>query len=318
MKRLTVALSICLCLLGGISSAQAAYPERPITIVLPQGAGSGADNQLRLILPFMKEALGVDIVVEYKNGAGGTMGSNYYMTVKPDGYTLLNYSEPHVTLQSIFTKTSYNNRNLTPVFGQNSNADIISVRAESPFKTFQDLVDYAKANPGKLKIGNTASYSVNHMTFAQLIKDTGIEAVRVPFENGGKMNLALLAGDIDAACSNMDWVDIYYPGKIRALGIADSKRPNPDVPTFTELGYPGLVDIRGMGIFYVHSNAPQEAIDYLREKLAPLCHNEEVKAVVNKNGKIFEGYTWQEAKELADMLEKKVADLKPTLEATLH
>ena len=93
------------------------YPDRPVTVVLPFGAGSGADRIIRVMLPRMEELLGQKIILDYKTGGGAVVGSNYFMTTKPDGYTLLFYNQPHITMQSTFQKTAYNNDNLVPIFG---------------------------------------------------------------------------------------------------------------------------------------------------------------------------------------------------------
>lgn len=273
---------LCLAFPAGPAPA-AAYPERPITVICPFGAGSGADRILRIILPYLEKTLGQKLVMDYKAGGGGVVGSNYFMTTKTDGYTLLFYNQPHISMQSTFQKTAYNSHNLIPILGLTYRPEIITVRADSPFQTLEDLLDYAKANPGKLTIGNTGSLSSNHLTFAMFSKATGVKATRIPFESGGKMNAALLGGQIDACFSNMQWLSVY-PGQIRALASTATERPQPDLPTFTELGYPDLVDIFAMNILYVKEGTPQEIIDALREKVAPLANDEQLKADYIREG----------------------------------
>lgn len=317
MKKITAALLCCLSILCGSASAMAAYPDHPITVICPFGAGSGSDRIFRTALPYIKEALGVDVVIDYKAGGGGVVGSNYFMTVKPDGYTLLFYTQPHISLQERFTRVAFGNSKLAPVLGLSFRPDIITVREDSPFKSFQDLLDYAKANPGKLTIGNTGSFSINHLTYAQLVKDTQAKFIRVPFENGGKMNAALLGGQIDACISNMQWLAVY-PGKIRALATSAAERPTPDLPTFKEMGYPGMVDLAAIDVLCARSDVPEDILNVLREKLAPLSKNEQLKADFEKAQIDYGAFDWKYMENFISGLEGKISSVEDVLKNTLN
>lgn len=282
MRRFLCLLA-CLCMLGPVPPAKAAYPEKPITVIVPFGAGSGADRTFRVCQPFFEKALGVKLMPDYKAGAGGIVGANYYMTTRPDGYTLLYYNFPHISIQQKLMKTSFNTGKLVPLFSGVSIAEILTVRTDSPFRTMRDFVEYAKAHPGKVTVGNTGSYSSNHLSFAVMCGEAGIELARIPFENGNKMNMALLDGQIDAACSNSQWLTINA-GKLRALGSFASERTEANIPTFVEQGFPGMHGPGTGNMLLGLAAMPEEARNYLIARLATLKNDEEFKNALAKAG----------------------------------
>lgn len=276
-------LVICVCLLSVALPVHAAYPEKTITVIVPFGAGSGADRTFRVCQPFFEKALGVKLMPDYKAGAGGIVGANYYMTTRPDGYTLLYYNFPHISIQQKLMKTSFNTSRLIPLYSGVSIAEILTVREDSPFKTMEDFVEYAKANPGKVTVGNTGSYSSNHLSFAIMSREAGIELARIPFENGNKMNMALLDGQIDAACSNSQWLTINK-GKLRALGSFAPERTQADIPTFVEQGFPGMSGPGTGNMLLGLANMPEEARNYLITRLATLKDDQEFREALNRAG----------------------------------
>ena len=308
-------LCAALCLtLGLVAPAAAAYTEKPITVIIPFGAGTGADNNFRAAQPFYEEVLGVKLVPDYKAGAGGVVGANYYMSTKPDGYTLLFYNFPHISMQQTFQKTSYNTNNLVPLVASVLFDEIITVRTESPFKTLQDLMDYAKANPGKLTIGNTGSYSSNHLTFASFANGTGLDITRIPFNNGTQLNVALLDNQIDAACSNAQWLTTHK-GKIRALASASSARILEGVPTFAEYG----LDMEGCSMFNCligRADMPKEALDYLKSRLATLKGNKELQASIEKIGSTYGFQDAEDLQKTIKAMDTKISSLKDVIKAT--
>ncbi len=161
------------CLTGPSSVAAREYPARPITLVNPFGAGSSADIVVRLIEPFIKEAFGVNVIMSYKEGAGAVVGVNEFVTMRPDGYSILYYNYPHYQLQPRFGKTMFKPGDLEPLMWVNAAPEGLLVRSDSPFKTIREFLDYARENPGKLAIGNTGTFSSNHVTYALLEKETG-------------------------------------------------------------------------------------------------------------------------------------------------
>lgn len=249
------------------------YPRKPISIVCSFGAGTGADLILRPTLPYIKETLGTEIVPEYKAGSAGIVGANYFATKRPDGYTLLFYNQPHILLQDKFMKTAVKTDDLVPLLGLTYRPDFLIVRADDPrFKTIQDLIKYAKENPGKLTVGTVGKYSGNHLTYLLLQKNTDLEMTRVPFENGGKMLAALLGGQVDCVLSSHMWLD-QYEGKLKALASATEERLDPEVPTFVEVGIPNVYGSTNSNYIFASKKTPPEVLAFLKEKFNALAEN---------------------------------------------
>lgn len=199
MKRLLSAAMLFLAAVMAYAApapARAAdYPSKTITMICPFGAGSGADIIIRPLIPYMKEALGTEVVMDYKAGAAGIVGANFFMTTRPDGYTLLTYNQPHILLQERFMKTAYDTDAFVPLLAVTFRPDHILVNKNGRFKSVDDIIAYARANPGKLTVGTVGVYSGNHLTYALLEREwgkLGIRMTRVPFESGGKMISALI------------------------------------------------------------------------------------------------------------------------------
>ena len=312
MRKLIIGVALMsLMLLAGLAGTStralaADYPSKPIKLICPFGAGSGSDRILRIAQPYMKKALGQEIVMDYKSGGGGVVGANYYMTTKADGYSLLTYNQPHIMIQEKFMKTAYSTDNLIPLLGFTWRPEIITVKEDSPFKTFQDLVDYAKANPGKLTIGNTGTFSSNHLTYAMMVKATGIDVVRVPFKSGGQMNAALLGDQIDACVSNKQWLTIHA-GKIRALVSASSESFIEGVPTFKELGY-GDLENAASNFVFVKAGTPDDIVKYLQEKLAPLSKDEQLKKEFLDAGVDYAVFTADQCVKLVERIKSQIAE----------
>ncbi len=274
----SVLTGLCLMgLIGTAATAQAAYPEKDITLICPFGAGSGSDIIIRPLIPYMKEALGTNVVMDYKGGAGGIVGANYYTTVRPDGYTLLTYNQPHIHLQERFMKTAYKTADFVPLLAVTFRPDHILTQKNGKFKSVDDIIAYAKANPGKLTVGTTGVYSGNHLTYALLEKEwgkLGIKMTRVPFEQGGKMISALIGGQIDIALSGITWTKNY--SEIISLASCTEDTVEEGIPTLKSMGY----DVYGSfssNYIFARKNTPPDVLDFLRTRLASLATNENLK-----------------------------------------
>ncbi len=314
VKILPAALAALALYLPGAADA-ANYPRKPISIICAFGAGTGADLILRPVIPFLQEALGTDVVPEYKSGAAGIVGANYFMTKRADGYSLLFYNQPHILLQEMFMKTAYKTEDLVPVLGLTFRPDfIISRSGDTRFKNAQDVLDYAKANPGKLTVGTTGVYSGNHLTYALLEKATGLKMTRVPFESGGKMVAALLGAQVDVILSSYMWIGTYE-GQLAALASCTSKRLAPDVPTLEEFGVEGVSDTANSNFIFAHKNTPAPVLDYLKEKLAPLTRDEALKkAMFDANMQYdYAVYDWKECEKEIDNYRAQIAKVEDLL-----
>lgn len=223
--------------MGGAAGAND-FPNRPITMIVPFPPGGATDIQIRKLSELASKHLGQPIVVTNKPGAGGTMGAVTLASAKPDGYTLSQipvgvFRQPHIT------KTAFDPKELTYIVGVSGYLFGAAVRADAPWKTFPELVSYAKANPGKLRYGSIGVGSVQHTTMESVAATQGLEWLHVPYKGNSEVNLALLSGQIDFSSDGSGWASLVDAGKVRLLAVYGENRPKnwPDVPTLKELGF---------------------------------------------------------------------------------
>lgn len=297
---------------GGDKNTDAAanFPEKQLTIVCPFGAGGGSDVVLRTVVPYLEEEFGQTVVIDYKEGAGGIAGVNEYTAMNPDGYTLVTYNDPHIFLQTEFQETAYEKDDLIPLMGISQKAEALFVSADSPFNTLEEFVAYAKEHPGELTVGNTGTYSSNHLSFAMISNAADIEMTRIVFENGNKSFTALLGGETDACIASIDWLTTHE-GSVKALAVAASETvaEAPEVPTFKELGYDVVSAVNNN--LYVMADVPEEIITVLQDKISNVCESEELAADLAAAGVPAALYN-------AEELEAYEADLGVRLEEVKH
>lgn len=218
----------------------ATFPDRPIRLICPWTAGGSTDLQMRAIAEAAGKILGQPMVVENRPGAGGTLGAVALLQARPDGYTLA---------QLPITVFRYPFMQATPQWNPLTDFTFIShitgylfgvvVRADSPFRTFPDLIAWAKANPGKLTYGTPGVGSTRHITMEQIALKAGVEFLHVPFRGVAENQTALLAGTVMASADSSGWAQLVRDGKLRLLVTWGAERAKsfPDVPTLKELGY---------------------------------------------------------------------------------
>ncbi|MEO8103131.1 MAG: tripartite tricarboxylate transporter substrate binding protein [Betaproteobacteria bacterium] len=261
MKRTMTVLTIAsIALLSGPAAAQAvqpAYPDKPVRYIIPFAPGGESDIGARLQGQVYKKKFGQDLIVESKPGAGGALAWSQTNTFPGDGYTLMSTNLPHIVLQPMEGTVQYKTDDIANVYFYHYTADAIVVRSESPFKTYQDLIDAAKAKPGSISIAGSGTNSANHLATERLNSTAGIKTIYVPFKGTGDLVASLLGGHVDLAMSYVP-LAISQKGKTRMLAVATEKRhPQfPDVPTFRELGI-DWVDGAYRGIALPKSSTPE-------------------------------------------------------------
>lgn len=240
MKRIALilmALSLAIC---NQAFGQEKYPSRSITMIVGFAAGGGGDVCSRFIADAARVKLGVPVVVENKPGAGATIATGQIARAKPDGYTIGLATPSPLAVTPYFQTVPYDPEKSFTYIGQYLVIPHPAfVRADSPFKTWKDLIDYAKANPGKLRWATAAARGGPHIATEAALKKEGVKATYVPFGGGSEAVTALLGNHIEML------IDAYYApflesGKIRLLAeIGPNKMPGmPDIPTYKELNYP--------------------------------------------------------------------------------
>jgi tripartite-type tricarboxylate transporter receptor subunit TctC len=253
---------------AGIASA-AGYPDKPVTLVVPYGTGGAADLAGRTLASAAQKYLGQPVMVVNKTGAGGATGSHFVLNSKPDGYTLL---LARVGSQSVYPAQNLPNRlyewdSFTFLTVLDENPYVFVVQSTSPHKTLRELGEAIKANPGKLKYSHSGTTTV--LSLGPQILNTALglpvdATVGIPFTADGDSKVALMAGNVDFLGVNLaPVIDQIKGGTLRALGVSSKERLKelPDVPTFAEAGFPGLMAVSGWSGLYGPKALSKEAAD---------------------------------------------------------
>jgi tripartite-type tricarboxylate transporter receptor subunit TctC len=317
MTRLLPSLAGLLAVFAIATSALAQdYPTRPITWVVPFPPGGPTDSHSRMITKVLSEKLGQPVIVENKGGAGGIVGTEYAVNAKPDGYTVLYASSGAMTIYQFLHKLSFDPaKSLVPVRGVSESPMLLMVRADSRFKTLADLVDYAKKNPEKTNYATLGAGSTNHIIGELLQADAGIKMTHIPYKGQAPALTDLLAGTVDLV---FDLAVTMKPqieaGKLRALAVSGSQRlaSLPDVPTYAEQGYPGVVLAVG-GFVMVPAGTPQPAIDKLADAVGQAMESPAVVKYFEDQGATSTANYVKQG--LADFLAEKRAKMKAIIES---
>lgn len=221
------------------SFAQGSFPARPITMIVGWPAGGPADAVARLVANEMGTALNQAVIVDNRAGAGSNIGSELTAKAKPDGYTImLATSASHGFNSALFPKLSFRPiEDFAPIGLINTSSGTLVVPVNSPFKSVQDILKAAKAQPGKLNDGSGGPGSSQHLAGTQFNKVANVDIAHIPFKGSGPMLTDLMAGRLDFAITTGP-LPYIRGGKLRALAVAGHERhpAMPDVPTFEEAG----------------------------------------------------------------------------------
>ena len=271
--------------LGGAAASADDYPSKPITMIIPLGAGGSHDLNARVMTSVLPTYLGQPVIVQLMPGGSGRIGTEAAAKAKPDGYTLLFTHNFIDELQQHVTKLPYNpNKDFVPVARTNTAPPSLSVRADSKFKTLKDMIDFAKANPGKVKFGHSGNWGAAMVPGAALLQAAKVKMTLVPYKGGGPAMRAVLSGDVDFTVA-FPSVITSQGDKVRTLVTLADKRVFKDVPTSGELGYPDVADIATMQrVVLAPAGIPAERLAKLREAFAKLAKDKTYVTLLKKIG----------------------------------
>jgi tripartite-type tricarboxylate transporter receptor subunit TctC len=227
------------------SLSAADFPAKAVTVICPWTPGGATDTLLRVLAEATKKYLGQPVVVENKPGGGGTVGpAAMAATAKADGYTLAQISVPVFRYQHMM-KVDYDAlKDFTYIIGLTGYIFGVVVKAEAPWKTFDDLISYAKANPGKITYGSPGVGTSQHITMERIARARGVKWTHIPMKGTGENMPALLGGHIQVAADSTGFAPYVDSGQMRLIVTFGEKRTKkwPQTPTLKELGYKIAVD----------------------------------------------------------------------------
>ena len=245
----------------------AGFPERDITLVCPWAAGGGTDTLARTLAKNAKKYFGVNLNVVNRVGGTGAIGMNSVATAKPDGYTV-GVITFHLSAYRLMGLAELSYRDFDLIALLNRSPAGISVKADSPFITLKDLIEYTKTHPGVVTVGHAGPGQAWHLAAASLAQKHNLKFTYVPFDGAAPTRTALVGGHISVATTGMDEVLQFYKTKqVRILAVNNVTRHMafPDVPTVAEAGYPienPVLDWRGLG---VPKGTPPDVLKALRD-----------------------------------------------------
>ena len=263
-----------------LQGVQAAYPDKPIKVVIGFPAGGPLDAHIRLLVDKLQNALGQPVIVDYKSGAGGAVGAQFVAQSSADGYTVLLANTGTMVINpAIYTKSPYDTlRDFQPIARTAQQPLALIVNNDVPAQTLKEFVAYAKANPGKLNYGSAGNGGISHLVPEMLKNETGIFIVHIPFKGSAPAFTDLMAGHVQFMAESVPQAANYAKqGKVRALAVTSAKRNPalPNTPTVLETGVANLEVVGFYGIL-APKGTPPEVVNKLSQAFKETLDSPEI------------------------------------------
>jgi len=292
LQQAQCAFAILIAIVSTDGSAQSGsapgYPDRPIRLIVPNGAGGSTDLVARVLAQKMSETLGQQVVVDNRGGAGGVIGTEMVARAAPDGYTLLTGTVGNLAVSPhLYGKLGYDPvRDFAPVAQVSAAAYMLLVSAALPAKTTREFVALAQARPGKMSYASAGNGTGSHLATELFLAVAGIKVAHVPYKSGTGMITSLLSNEVQMTFGG---IPISLPqirsGRARALAVTTPSRVAvaPDVPTFADAGYPGAASTTWTGML-APVGTPRAIISKLNATLVEALRSPEVKSRLEEAG----------------------------------
>jgi len=272
------------------------WPKRPVTVVVPLGAGGNTDMMARLGAQRLSEKFGQPFVVENRPSAGGALGTGQVAAAAPDGYTILFSPASMLLLTPMVQKVPFDaDTQLVPVTNVGTGTQVIAIRRSLPVTTLPEFIAHAKANPSKLNFGIAGANNIAHLAPVLLFARAGVELVMVPARSGPQAVADLMSGQVDFYFGNASELLVHADSdKLRLLAVGTAKRipVAPDLPTVAET-FPGF-EFSSWNGFSVPAGTPEEIITAIREEITALAKSQEVQDRLTRLGIVPGGLTREE------------------------
>ena len=287
MKRNTIAMLAGLIVASLSLAAHAAWPDRPITFVVPYAAGGLNDNEARITARWLTTALKQNVIVENRTGANGAIGADFVARAHPDGYTFFFTALPPMVMVPHMQKVNYDPfKSFVPISIMDAGYVAFAVNPAVPVKTFAELVAYAKAQPNPLTYATGGVGDTGHLSMALLLKRAGIGMTHVPYRGSSAAAVPVMGGHVPIYVGTLsDAIEHHKAGQLRIIGVSSSKRLSvlPDVATIAEQGYPGYKIVTWNGLL-APAGTPKEVVTTISASLQLACRNEAFKTAYHALG----------------------------------
>jgi len=269
------------------ASAQG-YPSKTVTIIVPFAAGGTTDLLARIVGQSLMAELGQTVVIDNRAGAGGNIGASMVAKAAPDGYTLLMGTVgTHAINEALYSKLPFDpHKDFAPLSRVATVPNLLVVHPSQPFKTVQDVIDYARAHPGQINYGSSGNGTSIHLSAEMFKSMTGTDMLHIPYKGSGPAVADLLGNQFALMFDNLPTVIPHVrSGKLRPIAVTTTTRSPelPDIPTIAESGVPGFEAFSWFGLF-APKGTPQPVIDTLHSALAKVLAKSEVKDKIAGQG----------------------------------
>lgn len=286
MNRLLAVGLVSLVVIADVSGAD--FPEKPVRLIVPFGAGGVSDIVARIVGIRLPDVLKQQVIVDNRPGAGGNIGGEVTARAAPDGYTIMVAPSSVLAInRSLYPSMSYNSATaFAPIARMATNANVLIVSPSLPVKSVKELIAFGKSSPGKLNFASTGAGGTIHLSGEMFKAMTGIDMVHVAYKTSPAAHVDLMQGQIQLM---FDSIPPALPqikaGKLRALGVTDSKRSQlmPDVPTIAEAGLPGYQAVNIYG-FVGPAGMPRPVVDQLNTAIVRTLNMPQVRQQLLDNG----------------------------------
>nr|WP_216272141.1 tripartite tricarboxylate transporter substrate binding protein [Polynucleobacter sp. AM-25C3] len=295
MKLLKISALCAALLTVATPQAQTNYPNKPITVVVPYGAGGSADSRSRQLAQKMSVILKQPFVIDNKPGAGGNIGTEFVARSTPDGYTIgMGNFAPMAVNKTLFGNLRYDpETDLIPIILIEKGPLVLVVNPNSPYKTIQDIVTAAKAKPGTLTFSSGGIGGSHQLSAELFMQNAGIQMIHVPYKSGSAGLTDLMGGNVDMMFDQMySAVPSIRADKLRPIAITSKKRSPlfPNVPSFAELGYPKVEVLNWQG-FIAPAGTPKPIIDTLNKAANEALKDPQLRELMLSQGNEIGGGT---------------------------
>ena len=292
MSRLVrcVAATLALSLAAAGAQAQEKWPNRPIRLLTPFAPGGGSDILARALSPYVSEAIGQQIVVDNRPGGGGTLGAGLAVNATPDGYTFILVSGSYGANPVLHDLPYDSVTGITPIILVGETGLIATMNPKSPIRSVRDLIDYAKANPGKLLFGSAGVGGLGHLSQELFQYMTNVKIIHVPYKGSGPVMNALLSGEVQSSFSSLvPSIPHIKSGRLYPIGITTPMR-NPAVPDVPSVGetVPGYSVTHWYGI-WGPKGIPKDIVARMNQEFSKVIRSDKIKKWLATEGLIAAG-----------------------------